>query len=745
MNKNRGLAWVSIGLVVAVACSESPASGPTATDGGGTGGDDGGTGATPATSGGAPGTGGRPGSGGANDAATSGGTTASGGATDAGADAEGSVAAGGCTLSSTLTWSKRANLLKPRTELRATVFGGHIFAFGGYDGTYAVADNDEYDPVADKWTSRKGMPTARLRPVVAVVGNKIYVVGGAANTDVYAAVQANEVYDPSTDTWATLAPVPSLATINGWTGSPYKQLYADPDLGGAVLGDKIYMATSEYGQVGPTLVYDTKNDSWSPTDQVIIGPGRPVGAEIGGSVFFITEPIGAQGSDNRTAQFDPLASPPWTIHAGPPVRRSEQAVAASASLLFVIGGYEMGDQYPDSAAVDAYDPKADAWVTMPSAPIARRSGAAAFVDDHLYFMGGNTKGAAVPSVAVEAGFCAVANGPDSGTGGTGGASGSGGGGGSTSSPPASPCTTTSALTWRTRASLPHPRWELGASVVGGRIYAIGGNRGTAVSDNDMYDPALDRWMAKRPMSNRRQRPVVTVVGGKIYVLTGYDLSSPIPGVFSPANEVYDPATDTWTDLAPVPLPNTRAVPNWFMGGAALGDKIYIVQSELGIVDATLVYDTKADAWSPMASTPLRPGQPAAAAVADKLFFVTEPVFGEGWDDRVASFDPSLSLPWMVVSDVPTKNTDQAVASSSSLFFVLGGYSTVDPYPDSASVDAYDPATNSWKTYTSATIPRVGAAAAVAGDRLYFIGGGMRGLGGRQPLPTAVVEEGTCGL
>src|ERR1017187_10537016 len=70
----------------------------------------------------------------------------------------------------------------------------------------ATAAHYEYDPAADSYTAKTGMPTPRTWGTCAVVNNRIYVIGGYAYPG--GTTNVNEVYDPATDTWSTKAPLP---------------------------------------------------------------------------------------------------------------------------------------------------------------------------------------------------------------------------------------------------------------------------------------------------------------------------------------------------------------------------------------------------------------------------------------------------------------------------------------------------------------------------------------------------------
>ena len=120
--------------------------------------------------------------------------------------------------------------------------------------------------------------------------------------------------------------------------------------------------------------------------------------------------------------------------------------------------------------------------------------------------------------------------------------------------------------WQVRAALPNPRNHLGAVELGGKIWAIGGQHGhdgALVTQREvhMYDPLTDAWTAMAPL------PEVVVEGksygrshiggstfvrnGKIVVAGGeFDHMRPVRDIVE-----YDPAGNVWSTLAQ--LPDTR--------------------------------------------------------------------------------------------------------------------------------------------------------------------------------------------
>jgi N-acetylneuraminic acid mutarotase len=77
-----------------------------------------------------------------------------------------------------------------------------------------------------------------------------------------------------------------------------------------------------------------------------------------------------------------------------------------------------------------------------------------------------------------------------------------------------------------------------ATVVEGKIYVFGGEGAAGTfNDNEAYDPASDLWRAMVPMPTARHGLGSAVVQGRIYVISG----GPNPGgSFSDVNEVFTP-------------------------------------------------------------------------------------------------------------------------------------------------------------------------------------------------------------
>ena len=116
--------------------------------------------------------------------------------------------------------------------------------------------------------------------------------------------------------------------------------------------------------------------------------------------------------------------------------------------------------------------------------------------------------------------------------------------------------------WTARASLHRARGALAAAAIGDKIYArgklfvIGGRvQGSGnLATLEVFDSEAGEWETRTPIPTARSGLATASHGGLLLVLGGE-----IPGVFE-QNEVYDPATDSWFELTPMPVP-----PAWNRG------------------------------------------------------------------------------------------------------------------------------------------------------------------------------------
>jgi hypothetical protein len=177
-------------------------------------------------------------------------------------------------------------------------------------------------------------------------------------------------------------------------------------------------------------------------------------------------------------------------------------------------------------------------------------------------------------------------------------------------------------TWTKKAEMPILRWELATSAVDGKIYVIGGGNRRTVQE---YDPTTDTWTRKPDMPTARGRLSACAVNGKIYAIGGsnWDNATNQESILS-AVEEYDPATNTWTKKADLPMPTHEHV------ASVVNGKIYVMGGEGAltqtpgaaqtILSTIMKYDPPTDTWTKEGDMPV-PRTAMSASVVDGRIYV----------------------------------------------------------------------------------------------------------------------------
>jgi len=296
--------------------------------------------------------------------------------------------------------------------------------------------------------------------------------------------------------------------------------------------------------------------------------------------------------------------------------------------------------------------------------------------------------------------------------------------------------------WLTLAPFPVPSEEVLGASAGGKMYVFAGlapgwKPKALVYE---YDPAADKWTQKKPMPLPSHHVAFTTLNDKIYAFGGFKLPENGPPAWDPIDNAweYDPASDTWKALAP--LPNKRGAAS----AAVLNGKIYVTGGatnlpgvkENGIhptrphnVVATVdVYDPASNTWSSARPLLLARNHHASAAVGGKLYVIggrVSSAFISGTSnnvDLVESYDPATDL-WTARSRMPTPRSAIAAGAFGNYIIVPGGEMQNYQYLAAfKAVEAYNTANNTWQILPSMPHQRHGLAVGVVGNRLYAVSG-----------------------
>lgn len=109
-------------------------------------------------------------------------------------------------------WKELSAMPTSRYYSMSAVVEGKIYVLGGISGTGNKREPldviEMYDPNTDKWKTVGKMPAKRSNAAVAVLKNEIYIIGGRLGVGVGpSATSRVDVFDPLKTTWRTISPL----------------------------------------------------------------------------------------------------------------------------------------------------------------------------------------------------------------------------------------------------------------------------------------------------------------------------------------------------------------------------------------------------------------------------------------------------------------------------------------------------------------------------------------------------------
>lgn len=259
--------------------------------------------------------------------------------------------------------------------------------------------------------------------------------------------------------------------------------------------------------------------------------------------------------------------------------------------------------------------------------------------------------------------------------------------------------------WTTLAAMPSQRQEISSAVLDGKIYVIAGfnSSGASLTTVEVYDPATNTWSNAAPLPIANNHNAAAVAAGKLYAFGGVSTRA----------FVFNPQTNSWSDVAPMRFQhaNTAAV-------AVINDKIYVAGGNGPNMNQTEleVYDPAANTWTQLASMSVPRNHTGGAAINGKFYVV-----GGRPDNTAASaleaYDPATNQ-WRRLPNMPTGRSGVGVAAVNGELYVFGG----EIPRQFNEVEVYNPLTNLWQQLPPMPVPRHGLFASVIGNSIYLPGG-----------------------
>ena len=371
-----------------------------------------------------------------------------------------------------------------RTSLQALRVVLTFLILGTLASTSATLGQDV--PLPGSWTTLAPAPTKRTEVTAAVLGGKIYVLGGFAEPSLgtlssMTITDRVEVYDPATNEWTTRAPLP-VGLHHAAAVVAENRLY--------VIGGYRQAFLALWHPVATVHMYDPDKNAWTERSPMPTPRGALAVAESGGKFYAIG---GYDGATNRAEVevYDP-ANDAWTVRSPLPTPRDHLAATTAGGKIYAIGGRVNQNYAHNLPTVEAYDPAVDRWTKAADLPTARSGITAGVIRGTIYVPGGEA--------------------------------------------PEGTFRTHEAYTpatdrWHIAASMPTGRHGLGSAVVGDRLYVISGGPtpgGSYSNVNEVFTP-----LGEQPAGRATSRASSAKVGAVMALLATFEDTGILPPEDSP--------------------------------------------------------------------------------------------------------------------------------------------------------------------------------------------------------------------
>jgi N-acetylneuraminic acid mutarotase len=264
--------------------------------------------------------------------------------------------------------------------------------------------------------------------------------------------------------------------------------------------------------------------------------------------------------------------------------------------------------------------------------------------------------------------------------------------------------------WTDAAPLPNPRNHLGYADLGGLAYAVGGQHlldetSANQAEVDAYDPGSDSWtvVAPLPVPTGHIHTSTFVLNGRL-VIAGGETNG---GQYLADVREYDPAGNTWVALPALSLPLQAAAVKTLAG------QLVVAGGQPGGSPSAATWTAVlGNTWEKAAPLPVALGEVAGGIIGNTLYLV-----GEGSPATLAYDLPTGT--WQTGLAVrPFVGNHHAAEVFGGKLYLLGGLGG----GSEGKVQIYDPASNTWSPGTAMPFAAGSSASAVINGEIYVAGG-----------------------
>ena len=289
----------------------------------------------------------------------------------------------------------------------------------------------------------------------------------------------------------------------------------------------------------------------------------------------------------------------------------------------------------------------------------------------------------------------------------------------------------SSYCWKSLASIKGgPRQEHTTVILNNKMYIISGMKPPLVVPTvEVYDIASNSWSNGVSLPLALHHINAAVFNGSIYVMGG--IQGMLEWKAMPNTYKFTPEVGKWEALQNMPEARGAGV------AGVHGNKIYVVGGEkepLGAkgkqmipVGTVSVFDVENDKWTSLPGQSLPEGREhAGGAVIGDTFYIVGGRLGR-LNVRDSVFAMNLTqknMKWVEKAKMPTARGGIGAAAVGTKIFTFGGEGNSAPNTRGVfkETEVYDTITDSWEKAASMKLPRHGMQVAAAGDAVLVPGG-----------------------
>lgn len=231
--------------------------------------------------------------------------------------------------------------------------------------------------------------------------------------------------------------------------------------------------------------------------------------------------------------------------------------------------------------------------------------------------------------------------------------------------------------WSQKKAMPIGLYDLTAHTVDDKIYIFGGyGDGGFINSVMEYDPTTNNWAQKASMPTYRYTFMSEAVNGKVFIIGGQGTiddgpwESGKPWEYKSHVEIYDPATDSWSNGTSAPLSLASAA------SCSINSEIYILGGYTGNHELdTYVYDTDSHTWTARGPASVARNGHSCASIGNDFFVIG------GRNHRISSPE-RLNVMERYSTDVDTWKDEGSIPTARYWFtsnlvgeniYIMGGY------------------------------------------------------------------------